>query len=245
MKAHNTKAFIATLCMLCSLMLVEACEPPAYAGNNTDHQKLIRKNVPTISYWQGRSQTQEKDQYGRELFIYTSDGNEALAISQAVDTENQYLWYYEDLCVIMHQGEAGFTDEEVNALKETNDWNKPLDMTRITKRSFTDPSNYNMRTAEEIIKASLSDLLLKDEKMSIYVYAVDHDMQGQRLYCLNVHGAKSYPIEGISKESDLYFFIIKESGDDASLIGYERMEDSYNYTQQLHEFKIKSGWTFQ
>ena len=240
MITRSIKSFVVTLCILFSIVMLVACEPRFYVGDNIEHQVLIRKNASTLSFWQGQSHTLGKDQYGRELFTYSSDGNEALVISQAVDMDNQYLWYYEDLCVVMHQGEAGFTDTEVNTLKETNDWNKPLDMVKMTKRSFTDSNdNYNIRYAKELIKASLSDLLLKDENAYINVYAIDRDMQGKRLYFVKLDRTNSIP-EGFG----LYFFMTDEDGYNY-LIGYERMDDAYNYTQQLHEFKVRNGWTFQ
>ncbi len=70
----------------------------------------------------------ETDCEGRKLYEYCWGGKRVpkkLVLCQK--SENGIAYYYEDYSCMIKNEEGNFSDEELNLIKERNDWNKPLD----------------------------------------------------------------------------------------------------------------------
>ncbi len=93
----------------------------------------------------------EVDDYGRVLFFYIEFPlhpaatkqrfRAAIVIMQHYDMRD-YVYYYQDDCYLPYLGEETpypvgyrnlFSEEDINALKELNDWNKELNLDKCTK----------------------------------------------------------------------------------------------------------------
>lgn len=76
----------------------------------------------------------EEDVYGRILFLYTTyhcvtDQEEtAVVICQSMDQD--YVYFYEDICWMIGE----YTEDDIAILKEQNDWEKELNVDKMSKR---------------------------------------------------------------------------------------------------------------
>ncbi len=108
----------------------------------------------------------ENDQYGRIMFSYsapnliTEQNETVVVICQKLTKDSVY--FYEDICYEFDENE----DMDFQVLKDRNDWNKPLDIGKMTNR------NNKVSLDNVIIAKSVFDIeKIKDiccEKLGIY-----------------------------------------------------------------------------
>ena len=105
-----------------------------------DVSKIVENNLPYGGGAISRDWVEllDTDAYGRKLYRYFNDYCHYRLIQQKV--EEPYTYYYEDWCYIVRsRNMPEFTEDEVNALKEANDWGKPLDESKMTQLNYVDP----------------------------------------------------------------------------------------------------------
>jgi hypothetical protein len=221
------------------LYCVAACSfvGPRVGFANTHRDSIIEADI-------------EKDKYGRELFtiqiptipFYDMSGgkeqnafipNTIKVILQKRD--NQCVYYYEDFCFLM-ETEDGFLPEEVDKLKEVNDWDNPIIEDKCVSRLFD--SNYQdinlglwynpYRDIERTVKSNFSG--------TVFAHPVVADSNG-KILC----GIAAYDEEGFYKS---YYVIY-----DPQIGGVDKETGimaltSLKFNQNLHEFKIRNGWDF-
>ena len=82
----------------------------------------------------------EKDEYGRVLFEFENLDEISgrilnfLVICQVDDAKGERIYYYEDMHFLM----SPYTAEELTHFKQVNDWNKPLDYSKMSMRKYED-----------------------------------------------------------------------------------------------------------
>lgn len=125
------------------------CDGGYFRGSATlsEHQsaiEIVRTAVPHIGCLSMRLdivQLADTDNCGRKMYQYLANevGIEIILIEQMSDDTNVY--YYEDLCYLIYCNGETVVEEDIAWLKESNDWNKPLDKSKmhcVTIRSGTD-----------------------------------------------------------------------------------------------------------
>lgn len=169
-------------------------------------------------------------------------------ISQKSDDENVY--YYEDLCFEALKKRSDFDDEMEAALKERNDWNKPIDEDKLTCRRilkrvekkfdyYETRAPINISASREPINEILRSHVDVGEYESIASELFDKDSFGRGLYfirCIIKRGGS-----WIDSYGPAYFMMIEPDGtyDESSFI----IEvDAYNYWEDLMEFKELHNW---
>jgi len=120
--------------------LLSGCDA-GYMGNSagiSEHQSVIgiaRTAVPHIGGLSMRLDSVElleTDAYGRKLYRYNMGETWVGMILIEQKADDSYTYYYEDLCYVMYRrGERDATNDEIAWLKENNDWDKPLDDTKM------------------------------------------------------------------------------------------------------------------
>ena len=121
------------------MVLLASC---AFQKNNTTMKLKIcgSYGVPGMLTYdlkgtETAAEIMEIDTEGRVLFSYiaksciTEKREQILAICQKADDE--YVYFYEDNCYLLH----GYTQEDIETLKESNDWGSPLDESKMSRRS--------------------------------------------------------------------------------------------------------------
>ena len=129
------------LCIIILLMLfLSACDAGHFQNSAgvSEYQSaigIVRTAVPHLDFLSMRLdyiELLDADAYGRKMYRYTMGETwiGMILIEQKAGETNVY--YYEDLCYVMyHRGEREATDEEIAWLKEHNDWDEPLDDTKM------------------------------------------------------------------------------------------------------------------
>lgn len=135
-------------CILCSMLIIllSGCSPHNYVGFDYDLYTTAVHNVPATS--RGNLETTEiieKDSFGRTLFWYENrfvsiygKPIHALCISQFSEAGRAY--YYEDVCFIFSDENMYAPEEEIAKLKELNDWEKPLNIERMSSAKIVKDS---------------------------------------------------------------------------------------------------------
>lgn len=229
-------------------------------GNQSNGEAVFDPDIEII----------ETDSYGRVLFFYDegyrSEYGTAIVIMQK--SENDFVYYYQDICYTpailtkddyWRNGDEGisykdvFSEKEIEALKQANDWNKPLDMEKCTKSPIEDNKDHKgtLGIKEKDFDKPIADYVTaggykgKDTD-SIYRFSIlcNTDKYGRELYY--VYGIGSdVKGEGVSPDSEhQYFeFAIIFNPDKSCPSGnvYEILDPS-GYYDDLLEFKKNCGW---
>lgn len=134
-KREETMKRIVHLSMLLAVLLTStACELPPYRNVDDGLFTIAANATPNGYAAHGAANTKdlERDDYGRTLFVYTMTAPDdayyelyALVVCQQRDEKR--VAYYEDFCFIVKDGwDTTFDEAMVAALKEQNDWGRPL-----------------------------------------------------------------------------------------------------------------------
>jgi len=103
----------------------------------SDVQRIVINSVPYVQLGDETLDLiwlKETDQYGRELFHYETGKWDIWVICQK--SENEYVYYYEDDCYYVSENDIPIPDNKLTQLKLQNDWNKPLDNSKMTSVCF-------------------------------------------------------------------------------------------------------------
>lgn len=196
-------------------------------GHSTASDKFCNSEIEVI----------EEDEFGRVLFeynekFYTGDlFFSSLLIMQAKD-EN-YVYYYEDYNFICEEREfmskAEFYSDDIDKLKEQNDWNKDLDLTKCIKKEL------------QTKKKELKELSLNEKKLD-EIFSEAEGYRGNKTVLLTEDGHGNFIcytyLSFKDKESEYGVIIFKE---DLTYF-YFQPNSFYNYQLDLKQFKDLMGW---
>ena len=188
----------------------------------------------------------ETDQYGRELYSYiavpefdsaASDYSDtfcyiyALVVCQKADKNRVY--YYEDQCYLLRRTEA-YSDEDLAAIKNANDWGKPLDESKIT--SVANSFDHAVSADADACLESFSDAVIIDEQYSL-IFDEITVINNERLCAI-----REYYIVSHSKGNKDYFFglsYIALFDKDNNLIRYTSFDGTFEkFPAEIMAFKI-------
>ena len=179
----------------------------------------------------------EQDAYGRTLYRHSKlphIGNEkkiVFVVYQKYDSE--YVYYYEDLCYIFGTGSA----EEIDQLKRTNDWDQPLDESKMSRRlakiSPTEPALITEDSDVETqkVRTLFLERIGGGKKVSDY-WQEDISPSGQSAYV--------FAVETETNATQYYYVIVHPSYEMKSM-EFESLED---LVQKLPEFKKECNWKY-
>lgn len=243
--------------IIIAAMMVVSCTPPPYNGDNPELYTAAIRNVTGYATMGAATNVIETDEYGRVLFEYSMptgfyhDGEDrkihAYVISQKADSENVY--YYDGICFETVKKRSDFDDKMEAALKERNDWNKPINEDKLTCRRilkrvekkfdyYETRAPINISASREPINEILRSHVDVGEYESIASELFDKDSFGRGLYFSRCF----YREKGQSRTyGSSYFMMIEPDGtyDESSFI----IEvDAYNYWEDLMEFKELHNW---
>jgi len=204
----------------------------------------------------------ETDAYGRTVYITGTYGDDvgellALCVTQKVDEEQQFLYYYDNICFAYidndsDDGELTEDDQKIlDSLKELNDWGKPLDLEKCTKKVLNEnrhlfpsesSSDYSY-TVGFALEGKLMDAILSTEQRWDYSYGVtpcDLSANGKELHLISVWK------EDVSKTYDnaVYLALVVHNKDGSYdpenyLIEFDDLRDC---NEVLIEIKERNGW---
>jgi hypothetical protein len=243
-----------------SITLLAGCDRTAYyQGEDLDLYSVAVNSLLGVNGYGGKGsrpkiEVIEEDSFGRKLFSYVGDGlgnSYNLLICQKSD--DKYAYYYPDFNFIsaaynLINVENIFTIEEVNKLKELNDWDKEINEEKSVKVEIKHKKDQPMITND---RKNQFELIFKEVAKetgykgndSIFRYAIycTSDYYGRTLYYAygigrDVNGEGVSP-SSLSKEFELVIiFKIDET------FVYMELLDEYEYQAEVNQLKDLSNW---
>lgn len=197
----------------------------------------------------------EEDDYGRIMFLYyegimINNYDYALIIVQKI--ESDYVYYYPDYNFIVaavdytspqdkttqdyeyvyyypqFQYRAKFKVEQVNKLKEDNDWNKEPDENKCFKQAVINEKVSPLQKKEQ---RELHSELFKNEKPyseSLIIF-LTQDNFGRSVYFVRSNWTRA---------AEFMIIIIYPNGEKKSI----KLVNYYNYQDELKAFKEQNNW---
>ena len=130
----------------------------------------------------------EEDGQGRILYEYTTTNHisqkeeTVLLICQKID--DSYVYFYEDICYLS----PGYTAEDIELLKDRNDWDAAVDETKLSRRTKT--ISFDLYIVPETFSeyrslrtACIQALQITEEQVQD-ILILDADGRGKELYLL-------------------------------------------------------------
>ena len=151
--------------LLAVLLTSTACELPPYRNVDDGLFTIAANAIPNGYAAHGAANTKvlERDDYGRILFVYTMTAPDdayyelyALVVCQQRDEKR--VAFYEDFCFIVKDGwDTTFDEAMVAALKEQNDWGRPLQAERMIWRDIVQGGKDSARSIGYLESALLAE----------------------------------------------------------------------------------------
>ena len=231
------KRVFATILTLAVLLTLTSCYDTFPKGGV--HRACASFAVPGIfsgirTYWD----VIEKDAQGRELFEIVEDNafmDEAYEMVYVIcqKYDDDYVYYYEDSA---HMLKSSKTDS-IEALKERNDWGKPLDESKMSRRTATFTFDMTIIVDDGLDNDKVKDVLSQElgttSDAIVHIYFDDMDPNGLVLYDVLIKD----PVT----EQKTYYFAIFDSAYHVSIL---TVEDINEYDKGLREFKQANGWEY-
>ena len=177
----------------------------------------------------------ETDNQGRILFYYetfcviTQKKESSIVICQKY--ESDYVYFYEDICYLFSE----WTDKDIEELKKQNDWNCPLDFTKMSRRHysvsfdlvliFDNELDYPVIYAKCMKEWSIDRSQIKDSSM------VDIDSSGKNLIWILIQQ------NNLEKQ---YIILVDQSYNIQTL----EITEVGNLFDELPIFKKNNGWVY-
>ncbi len=199
----------------------------------------------------------EEDDYGRKLFsyyekqLYHFEGQKyilSLLVCQKSDYE--YVYYYPDYNFYSIDTQkkvdiydshkptsvpdplSEFTEDEINALKEKNDWNKELQIDKCVKQKiFVEKEKCEID--KSVLNGICNDIVDMDE-YSLYKHS---------FLCSDEYGRKIYCLEFSNRELNRYYIILLNPD-----LTYDKQTFSreifgpFNCQNEIYELKQNNNW---
>lgn len=177
----------------------------------------------------------DKDSYGRILFscsyisVFTEQENSATVICQGYS--NEYVSYYEDFCYVLGKT----AQEEIDALKADNDWDKPINTEKICYKKYKITADMVAISPSELeypkIKTAVCTALGVQKAEIVEVVFLDFDGNGKEMYYITTATA----------DGEKRYLAILDSEYDVSFLEISMNNIS---RESIHEFKNDSTWLF-
>ena len=266
-----TKRIIALILMIFTVIVCSGCSACTYRyeGNHIDLYTVAVHNVfgadgflKNGDLYDPSIEVIETDEYGRVMFFYHEQQNKfSIALLIMQKSENGFAYYYQDTCCVAYYtgniitGEQDyrnlFTDDQVQVLKDINDWNRPLDLEKCTKTEFVDqkPDGTLGLTEDDYDKAIKSYAAKTgyrgDDSIFRYAGYCNTDKYGRELYYVYGVGRDVEGI-GVSPESKTQYFELAmifnpdKSCPEENI--YEIDATTENINEALKLLKKRCGW---
>nr|MBE6545307.1 hypothetical protein [Oscillospiraceae bacterium] len=242
-----------------------------YRGDRTDLYTVAVNNIFGVLGYESNGEAVfdpyieviDTDDYGRVLFFYDegyrNTYGKAIVIMQKYEVD--FVYYYQDVCQIPYIVTEGsivttsysdmFSQEQIESLKEANDWNKPLDADKCTRTAVVDSKNdegtlrLDEDDFERVIKSYVTEHGYKGDD-TIYRHSVycNTDKYGREIFYVYGVG-RDVKGEGLSptSESKWYYFAIIFNPDKSCPKEniYEIIDPTESY-EAIKQLKEDCGW---
>ena len=267
MATKRMKLQIIIIWMLAVVILTTGCgDGRVYDGNYPElYTVAISSIFGTRGYrldphpFPARVKVIEVDDYGRTLFLY-NEGNLisrfSLVISQKSDDEYVYFlphhtfisverispWPFDnigDFELLRESIENSFLPEEIEELKERNDWNQPLNLDNAIRARIVTEKEEGPINDEALLEAYLA--ALGNDAVENALGRDDIMWFSQ----MDNYGRSIYRASGYNSEGDYWRTVVMLFQADGSFdvdTGVMELHDLQRYQDELKAFLVSNGW---
>lgn len=244
--------FLTVLFCIVFVLISTVCSGCGYKGYSGENVDLYTVAINSVLWNVGNSygadfardseiNVIEKDEYGRTLFTYhekyyveSSLCFSALIVSQY--SSDGYVYYYEDCNYIIKEHiniweAVDFEQDEINEIKELNDWNNELDLSKCTKKEINKNKPKIPTDSDAIKNKAIEELGTKDE-IRVHLFYLTGDNNDNFI----IYGT-------VTLDADSYVHFVAFVTSDGEIKEWLVPQEPYNYQNELKELKIRNGWT--
>ena len=243
MKRRKLVSFILLLFVLTNLL---ACDfGKSYKGEDEELFTVAVHSVLGADgfVWKGDRpmlEVIEEDNFGRKLFLYyEKDAISPYSMIISQKTSGDYVYYYSDYNFICNFKNK-FSDEDVEALKQRNDWGKSLQEDKMICKKISKEKVYPEYDYGKVSEA-LSKVMNTGEE-SIQFNYVTSDAFGRSLYYLSLLDDFEKTVNSEGEFEYEYYLVILQNDYAYNENSMIKLNDNYHYQEQLSEFKKLNNW---
>ena len=249
MKRKFFGTIILTVCLAFVTGLFAGCDFGAYRGKHADLYTVAINSVLWNCGWamgadhpiNSHIEIIERDEFGRTLYEYRESfyyfrtiSFSALLVSQY--TSDGQVYYYEDCNYIvkeqaLFQVPNKFESEEIEQLKEVNDWDKPIDTDKCIGKTIAKKKQKNADIESAVINSVLNEYEETERRHRTFADYLTDDKNGNCIY----YGV----IAQLSREEDIFFVAFVSAEGDIKLFTPSNL---FDYNEELKTFKAENGW---
>lgn len=257
------KTLILVLMLLAVALFSAGCNNSRYRGEYPQLCSVAWSNIPTLTGCRSNGEVVydpevsvlATDSYGRVLFSYTEDNygrSFYVLIMQRVD--EQFAYYYPDDCYTLLTYDEWYSTPDVNAeevttLKELNDWERPMDESKLEGTAIIDrkPSKGKLKLKnwyfEQIIEEYYADsgryVHPKNVSFVRFFEYVKSDGYGREMYVVNTD------FEEYSDKTETWYsytFLVILQPDKSYDLSTVVVLEPDTMPQQVKTAKQQTGW---
>lgn len=258
-KRESRIVFIIVIIVLLA-SISTAClgmEPQSYYGPHWELFTQAAFSIAGTDSMGTQIKPLETDEFGRILFEVRFSGGSidrlyipdieipswlfAYAICQKAD--NEFVYYYEDDCFSIYGTQDEFTDDEQNALKQRNDWNKPINDEKLTSRKIVGRNRDRLRVSADYDNNWRRDMDAM-KVFKLYVTVNENALLGNELLDVDKDGRllfimwQEYDNDQAAKG---WFMLMPPAASGANSV-VSPINDPIHYWRELKEFKLDNDW---
>lgn len=246
MKRVKTIGSLIIVLLILSSALASGCFTKRYSADMVMMYTQVFHAVPGTRSFDKHvieGEITETDEYGRIQFSFYTGNIMGVCIMQKHD--DKYVYYYDNVCYLVSEQFKEPTVEELDYLREINDWNQPLDESKMIERKLIESTLY-IRTIRNLERKELLRIfystMTDNEKYMTFVGLCDSSQTGQDLYFvsrtvnMSTTGGYEYVL------LDNYFMILNADGSydpENYIIKFESLSQS---NAPLAEIKERNEW---
>jgi hypothetical protein len=236
-------------------LLFSAChDTQIYRGTFPElHIIAIETVIGTVGDEMNRIIVLDEDRYGRKLFAYLGrayfnrelDNPYSLAIIIAQKTNDQYAFYYDanNYIVVtieskyndLDEGKvySHFTQDEIDTLKITNEWDQPINETRLFRLDVLRKKKYSQFDIRDL-RPFVSKF--EGEILNSYILCYSTDQNGKTILAVMTKDKNS--------KYRNYLVMLERDGNLVSEKSIVEITDQFENTNFIKDFKISNDWAF-
>ena len=250
MLTAKIKNALKILCLaICSIFILIPFSGCVYRGYSGKYPDLFTAAINSVLWNCGHSQGADRpidskieiletDEYGRTLFTYmearyTRRTMKYSALLVAQYTSDDQVFYYEDCNYIVKDRSVSLTfgQNEMEHLKEINDWNKPINADKCIGKTIIRKKQTNSEIENAVINKVITEYDASDYQHFTFADYLTDDKNGNSIF---------YGIIDRSSSEEVIFFVAFVSANGE--IKIFTPSDLFNYNEELKAFKAENGW---
>jgi len=189
----------------------------------------------------------ESDQFGRRLYAFHTTRAISLSgilIIQNADSKNVY--YYDNYSYFITSEYLQYSTEELDKLKEINDWDNPLVAEKMVKRRLVNRFDFsdNRESAIDISLAinAFNYSIQEVDNVSTSIKFFDYSQSNQELFFISRDEKRVTENDSRWFNIDYYLMILNADGTYDPENYLIKIDDLSQSNEALAEIKERNGW---